>query len=206
MNTQLASILLSRIRTAAFPWLGKTAGLTRPIATRKTGKPEVWPIAQDVLGSLDCEDGKVDAMFPDERYRSILFIECTQWPRRKDERIGQPSWTSTFRVIVWMNCAKLEGIAGCGDVAYQNLVTTLDGYPFNSDPFRFVLIQAVGGGPMRGKEVFGRYTFNEERSQLYHYPFDYFALDLQVDFVLPKGCEDQLTADEVACWFEPVTP
>lgn len=206
MNTQIASLILSRIRTADFPWAEKTAGLVRAISTKAKkggGKTDILPIAADVLGSADCEPSAIDHLLPDQRYRSILFIECSEFPTRKDERIGSPSWAGKYRIIVWMDCSRVGGGAGCGDVAYENLVTALDVPMFDADPFRAVVFRVVGGGPARGREIFGKYTMNEERSQYLHYPFDYFALDLQVDFVLPKGCEDQLAEDNVNCWEPP---
>lgn len=200
MNTQIASLILSRIRAANFPWIEKNAGLVRQVSTKVKGKQEVLPIAADVLGSADCEPSAIDHLLPDTRYRSILFIECSQFPTRKSESIGSPSWTATYRIVVWMDCSKLGGGAGCGDVAYENLVTTLDLPMFDSGLFRGVVFRVVGGGPARGKDIFGKYTLNEERSQYLHYPFDFFALDLQVDFAVPKGCENELAEDNVNCW------
>jgi len=203
MNSQIAAIILSKIRAANFPWIEKNAGLVRQVSTKVKGKVEVLPIAADVLGSADCEPSAIDHLLPDMRYRSILFIECSQFPSRKTENIGAPCWTANYRIVVWMDCSKLGGGAGCGDVAYENLVTTLDLPMFDSGLFRGVVFRVVGGGPSRGKEIFGKYTLNEERSQYLHYPFDFFALDLQVDFAVPKGCEDELAEDNVNCWAPP---
>lgn len=203
MNSQIAAIILARIRAANFPWIEKNAGLVRQVSTKVKGKVEVLPIAADVLGSADCEPSAIDHLLPDSRYRSILFIECTEFPSRKTENIGAPCWTATYRIVVWMDCSKLGGGAGCGDVAYENLITTLDLPMFDSGLFRGVVFRVVGGGPARGKDIFGKYTLNEERSQYLHYPFDFFALDLQVDFAVPKGCEDELAEDNVNCWAPP---
>lgn len=201
MIQQLATVLLGKITDEGMPWIDKTAGLVRPITTKLKGKPQTWPIATDVTDPLACnsEGVPIGAMMPDNKYKSILFIEADGYPTRKDERIGAPSWRAKFRIIVWMNCNRFGGDQACGDIAYENIVSALDGYPFDSPPFLFCFFNVTGGGPVRGSEVFGKYTFNEARSQYLHYPYDYFAMNVEMDFVLPKGCEAELTASDVNC-------
>jgi hypothetical protein len=204
MNTQLASLILARITAANLPWVDKVAGLTRAISTRKNKAVEVLPIACDVVNTQDCDASTVDHMLPDERYRSVLFIECDQFPRRVEERgIPGMTWVGRFRVVVWMDCTKAGGGFGCGDTAAENLISALEVPPFTAGLFQFVLITVVGGGPVRGRDIFAKYTLDEARSQYLHYPFDYFALDLEVKFTTKKGCEDELAADNVNCWIPP---
>lgn len=201
MIQQLATIMLGKISAQAFPWIDKTAGLVRPITTNLKGKPQIWPIAADVTDPMSCnsEGVPIGAMMPDGKYKSILYIEADGMPTRKDERIGNPSWRARFRIIVWMNCDRFGGGGACGDIAYQNIVSALDGYPFNSAPFLFCFFNVTGGGPVRGSEIFGKYTFNEARSQYLHYPYDYFAMNVEMDFVLPKNCEAFLTPGLIPC-------
>lgn len=208
MNTQLAAILLARIENAALPWVDKTSGLVRVISYKHkvTGKTVTIPVAADVSNDINCDVSTLQDMLPDDRYRSVLFFEADSQPRRTDDRTAM-SWTGRFRVVVWIDCAKVGGGVGCGDVAYENLLSILENRtPFNSGPFRRVRITSVGGAPTRGREVFSKYTLDEERTQYVHYPFACFALDVEVSFSTVKGCEDELEEDNVNCWIPPVGP
>lgn len=206
MIKDIADIILQRIEEASLPWMDKYAGLTRAISTKATpsGKPQTWPIAYDVTDPLECgTDGTpVAALFPDERYRSVLFIECDRFPRRLKTEYG-PVYEARFRIVCWLNGKKLkksdDSRVGIGDVAYMNLVTALDGYTTDVAPYTGIVMGVVGDGPARGREVFGKYTLNEERSQYLHFPFDVLALDLSVQFAAKKGCEEQLIAEDETC-------
>ena len=208
MIQQLASILLARIENADLPWVDKTAGLVRIISYKHklTGKIVTIPVAADVTDDLSCDPSTLGDMLPNDRYRSVLFIEADAQPRRTDDRTAT-SWVGRFRIVVWIDCSKVGGGIGCGDVAYENLLSVLENKtPFNSGPFRFVHITSVGGAPTRGRDVFSKYTLDEERSQYVHYPYSCFALDVDMSFSTINGCEDELDQNNVNCWIPPQGP
>jgi UDP-3-O-acyl-N-acetylglucosamine deacetylase len=37
----------------------------------------------------------------------------------------------------------------------------------------------------RSVDIFSKYTYNEQATQYLMYPYDYFALDLDIDFMIP---------------------
>lgn len=206
MIRDLSNILLGRITTAAPAWLDKYAGLTRAISTKLKGaKPQTWPIAYGVTDPQECDqDGTpVNAMLPDEKYKSVLWIECDQFPRRLPQNIGQPLWQVRFRVIVWLNGNKLkredDTRVGLADVAYQNLVSALESNNEDVGNYKCINTEVIGSGPATGPAIFSRYTFNETRSQYLHFPFDFFALDVSMEFVAPRNCEEELIAEDATC-------
>lgn len=205
MNSPVANLILARIEAANLGWIDKVAGLTRAITFSKGKNIGTWPIACTVNDPLACDETTIAELLPNENYNSILFFEGETFPTRVKDRVMGASFTSKLRIVVWMNCSRLGGDCDCGSLAAQNLITAIEssrrGYA--SGPLIEIKHTVIGGGPARGREIFSRYTFNEARSQYLHYPFDFFALDVETTFRVAKGCEDQLDPDNVNCWTGP---
>ena len=203
MNATIAELILTRL--GALPWLEKTTGLTRPVTFGgKNGtKDSTLPVACTVTDPQACTLDKAYAILPDEKFRSVVFFEGATLP----ERIRKPGigiqYRSRLRMVVWMNCAKLGGECNCGDLAYQSIVTALDKkMRYDSGVFKGIK-HVVTGGATRGTEIFSKYTLDEKRSQYLHFPFDFFAVDIDTDFRLMPGCEADLVPEDAACWFIP---
>lgn len=207
MNATIANLLLARIADADLPWLDKTAGLTRAITFQKgSGKaPYTWPVACTVDDPLACEESTIAELLPDDRYASIVFIEGDAYPRRVKEPGLGVKYVSRLRVVAWLNCSRLGGACNCGDLAAQNLIAAIDGKKYQEGYFTSVRHKVVGGGPARGKDIFARYTFDEKRSQYLHYPFDFFALDVETEVRVMPGCESKLNPENADCWTGPTT-
>lgn len=210
MIAQLATYLLSRITDTdnGFEWLDKTAGLTRAITYKDklSGKLVTLPIAADVTNPLECDVTKIDHMLPNDQYKSVLFIECEQFPRTTKSLGIASEMEARFRIVAWLNCARLGGIAGCGSLAYMELAQALETRSFNTANFKSGRIEVIGDGAARGRDIFGKYTMDEQRAQHLHYPFDFFAMEVLVSFTITNHCAATMTADEIACWTQPVEP
>lgn len=208
MNQSLAALLISRIENAGLLWLDKVAGLTRPITSKHpgTGQPRTWPISCGVLDPLACDEGTIRDLLPDEKYMSILFIEGETFPRREQDRVLGVKYVSDLRIVVWLNCAKVASGCGCGDHAARDLIRAIEGRKYATGPFREIKHTVTGGGPARGTSIFGKYTFDEAKSQYLHYPFDFFALDVRTEFRLLPGCEENLDPTSTECWTPPPGP
>lgn len=206
MNAAIASLLIAKIEAADLPWVDVTAGLVRPITfSSKTvkGKTFTYPIGCDVTDPGACDDTSLAALLPDEDKRSVLFIDGDSYPQRVTNPGQGVQFVSRLRIVVWLNCSKLGGSCNCGDLAAQNIIAALRGTRYNASPYKNVLHRVIGGGPSRGTTIFSSYTFDEKRSQYLHYPFDFFALDIETSFTLFPGCEDILAAEDAACWTPP---
>lgn len=214
MNALVAQLILERIEAADLPWVDKTAALTRAISYKPPGSkvgPRILPIACTVNDPYSCDPGTVDELLPGDKYASVLFIEGDSMPAKRQgkpgiERVVGPTYLSRLRIVVWLNCAKLGGACDCGGQAALNLISALTVPKYKSGDLLDLKHEVVGGGPVRGREIFGKYTFNEDRSQYLHYPYDFFALDVQTEFRLAPGCEAKLQLGNVQCWTAPTPP
>ncbi len=199
MNTVIANIILDRIQNAGFEWVDKTAGLVRPITFVKGKTSRTLPIAANVSDPLNCTDDVIQALLPEEKYKSVLFIEGDVYPELVKSPIGD-SYRSKLRIVVWLNCSKLGGGSGCGDFAAKSITELLQNpRKYDADPLKSIKHKVVGG-LTRGKDIFGKYTLSEEKSMFLHFPFDFFSLDVETEYYAPAGCFDGLTEDQTACW------
>lgn len=200
MNATIATYLLSRIVDAAPDFLDKYAGLVRPITYMPKGgtKPVTLPVGQDVVDPLACDDKTIRDLLPSDKYKSILFFEGDTFIRRVRDRVLGVKYTSRLRLVCWLNCNKLGG-ANCGDTAAMELIDTLERRGADLSPFTHIRTTMIGGGPARGREIFGRYTLSEAETQYLHYPFDYFAMDIETTFRLMRGCAEPTEAQTLVC-------
>ena len=203
MNATIANLILTRM--GSMPWMDKVTGLTRAVTFTKGGtkKDITLPIACTVTDPLSCTEDRAYEILPDEKYRSVLFFEGSALP----ERVQKPGlgikYRSRLRLIVWLDCSKLGGACNCGDLAYQDIVTALDKKMRYNSGIILGIRHMVVGGSTRGTDIFSKYTFDEKRSQYLHVPFDYFAIDIETDFRVMPGCENDLLAETTSCWFIP---
>lgn len=198
MNATIANLILTRLGSPA--WMHKVTGLTRPVEFTKGKTVLKLPIACTVTDPLSCTVDKAYDIIPDEKYRSVVFFEGDAMPERVQKAGMGIQYRSRLRMVVWLNCERLGGACNCGDLAYQSIVTALDKKMRYNSGLIMGIKHRVMGGPTRGKEIFSTYTFDESRSQYLHVPFDFFALDIETDFRVQPGCEDELTASVPECW------
>ena len=207
MNAHIANLILQRIVDADLPWLDKYAGLTRTVE-RKDGTVNVRvPVSCGVEDPLHCGTDTLLELSPDEQYASILFIEGDPMPRRQETRGMGVRYISSLRVVVWMNCTKLGGGCDCGAQASMNLIAAIEKgnrSSYATSLFRGIR-HTVVGGETRGAAVFSNYTFDAANSQYLNYPFDAFAIDVETEFAMTPGCEEQLALDNTACWPPPTS-
>ncbi len=206
MNATIANLIITRLVDAGIPWLDKYAGLVRPIAFLRDKKTHVWPIACNVVDPQACTDETLKELLPLEKYTSIVFVEGDTYPTRVKNPAMGVLFEANLRLVVWINCSKVGGACGCGDQAAQDVIAAVEKQrTYSADPVLNIK-HVVMGGATRGRDVFGKYTLDESRSQYLHYPFDYFALDIKTEFRVVPGCEDQLDGSDVSCWAPPSIP
>jgi len=201
MNATIATYLLSKIVAESPAFLDKYAGLVRPITYMPKGgtKPVTLPVGCDVVDPLACDDKSTRDLLPSDKYRSILFFEGDQFVRRVRDRVLGVRYTSRLRLICWINCNKMGGGCNCGDAAAMQLTQIIERNGADLSPYTHIRTTMVGGGPARGKDIFGKYTLNEPETQYLHYPFDFFALDIETNFRLMRGCAEPTEAQTLAC-------
>lgn len=199
-------------------YVHRYGGLAIPVTTKiKTGDPDnpvyvakTFPIAEDVYGKECWEEGREQDLVPSENYNSIFWLEETAAPtfeantslpgRSRAYQVlknGQSKIvTAGVRMIGFINRKRLEvdHLYVPGDLLLKlDIETEIAG----QIPVKNLKIKPVGMEP-KGPGIFSKYTFEEMENYLL-YPFDYFAINLQITGLVSAGCVDLLTKSPELC-------
>jgi len=99
--------------------------------------------------------------------------------------------TTQVGLVCWLSQKRL-GTNQCSitPLIVANIIKALGtNKRFNDGLYIKARIQ-VAGEVAKTPAIFGRYTFDEKQTQFLMYPFDYFALDIVVDFRVNADCID----------------
>ena len=191
MNQGIANILKGYIEYLSF--VDKIAGLVSTqymTMTDETGEKvtKSYPVACCVTAE-DCKEGAYNDLTPDSKYKTVIYFE--------DGGISFVSakgnfkyYKSRLRLVCWINVAKLNEDGCYTDIpctASTNIIIeiirAIPYFPANFPPLmqvRFEVVDQV----IRSNSIFSKYTYNEKQVQYLMSPYDYFALDIDIDFAI----------------------
>ncbi len=199
MNEKIANIIKTNIEGLAF--VDKIAGLVRPMRFEIVNPDgskiiKVLPVSCDITAE-QCTNGNYLDLVPDAKYMSIIYFEDngTTLMAKND------NWTyfnSRLTLVAWLNLKKIN--CECTD-SYNiilSMLAILPEFPIQSDIIREIRIVAVSEVP-KTPSIFGKYTYNEITSQYLVYPYDYFALNISVDYRIKLDCISPLELNPCDC-------
>lgn len=209
MNHKIASILKSYLVNLS--WKDKLAGLVQTANIRiKSGEdisPKSFPVSCDI-DAVTCINGAYQDLAPDSKKKSVLYFEDKGVSFV--ERIGnRMKFTSSLRLVGWLNLREIQGescdnsVTGCGTVGDYviEVIKALPTTPFSTTDFVSIYISNISE-PEQSVDIFSKYTYNENAVQYTMFPYQYFALDLTIDFVIPCVVP-QYTKPLVTNWYLP---
>lgn len=193
MNEKIANILKSQIDE--LPFIDKIAGLVRPVKMQVPGKDnapilKVFPVSTDITNE-DCISGSYKDLIPNSKYKSIFYFEdngCTLIARER----RWVSFNSRLTLVGWLN---LSVLMNCGNYtgSTEVILSILNALPENTisdDIYREIRITALSE-VVKSNAIFNRYTYDEVTTQYLLYPFDFFALNMSIDFRVNLACVEQ---------------
>lgn len=200
MNVDIANIIKSYI--IGQPFVEKIGGLVRPLSFQQVDGDRSYnktiPIDCGTTYT-DCIKGKYTDLVPNSKYKSIIYFEDGGTSFSSSEP-RDFSFESRLKLVCWLNQKKL-GKSACSisAVAILNILKIIPDGHFNSTPYTRIRIQAVGQDA-KSPAIFSRYTYDEKVLQYLLYPFDYFALNLKINFTVPRSCIiDWTNGSETSC-------
>lgn len=200
MTNAIADIL--NIYISTLPFADRVAGVIKPVTfvTGTADKPvkKTIPVACNV-SQPDCISGKYNDLVPNSKYKSIIYWEdngtVTNANNPRDF-----NFTASLRLVCWINLKKV-GKTDCdvSALAITNILNTIPTSPFNSGIYTRIRA-TVDREIIKTSAIFSKYTYDESVVQYLMYPFDYFALDVSVDFTILKSCiTDWENGTEIIC-------
>ncbi len=184
MNNKVANILVSYLDGLA--WVGKIAGLTQIAKVTEGGVEKRFPISCDLSYEDACRIGCYDELMPSSQRRSVLYFEdgSFNFIRQEGNRLY---YESRLRLVCWLNYRLIEGGCGSSGDYVIEVIKALPAVPTNiGGLLRFSTV--VASQAQRSSGIFSKYTFDEKRAQYLMSPFDFFALDLRVNFFIITEC------------------
>ena len=184
MNNIIANILKSRIET--IDWSEKVAGLVQTANIRvKNGESitdKSYPISCNVSYEA-CIKGTYDQLAPDSKKKSIMYFEDrgVSFVEREGNRM---KFRSSLRLVGWLNLCLIDDSCGVSGNYVIDVIKALPSKPFSTADFISIAITSISQVE-RSVDIFSRYTYNEQATQYLMYPFDYFALDLEMEYTIP---------------------
>lgn len=194
MIYDICEILKSKLVGLSF--VDKLAGLTQvAVDVKADASPPVvkrFPVACSVLGK-DCSDAenRLSDLMPDSKLRSVIFFEditgITFFGQERNELI----FRCRPRLVGWINQKKLgKNECSVTPLIVANIIKAFGtGRRFNDGLYIKTMINVIGE-VAKTPAIFNKYTFSEIQNQYLMYPYDYFALDLSVEFRINADCID----------------
>lgn len=193
MNKEVALLLLDKIKSA--PYLDRVSGLVQTfekVYEDELGRAIKKRLPVSSFASFqDCADKpqpQID-MIPNSRYKSLLYFEDQGISSPTQNRLGF-DYISRIRLVCWLNTKLIAGQSNMlmSAQVINDLVGKLVGInPWNVAPFTRISVK-VAGIPNQDKGIFSKYDYREEESQYLMPPFEYFAIDFNVYYTIPKDC------------------
>jgi hypothetical protein len=193
MINDLGDIIISKINL--LPFIDKIAGVVKIVSYTimdKDNKPvkKTLPVYCKAPINLDaCDDSRYLDLCPDDKNKSVLYLEDKGIRFRKAEG-NKISFTASFDLVCWLNLPLL-GVPDCSfsAIAITNIIKELigKGVPFQSGIYQQISIKPIFE-QSKNTNPFSKYTYNIEQQQILMYPYDYFVLSLDVDFLIDARC------------------
>lgn len=198
MNAAIAELIKARITSIAA--VDKIGGLVRPISRVMEGnKVKTFPVACNVTDPLSCDEETLKELTPTSGYRSIIYFEDRGAPQKTVHRTLGIWFTSKLRLVCWMDTTKIGPACTSGDEVEMEMIAAIEGdkYHYNSGIYQGIRHKCSPAE--KSPSIFSKYTYDEANRQFLHWPFDYFALDIDTSFRTIVSCVEPVELDPQTC-------
>jgi len=172
-----------------------------------------------------CNNQRMTHMIPDSSYKGMVYFEDYGTRPTGPDRSGY-SYSSNIRLVCWLNTNRISGSADMllSAVIINDLIKKLTAnklgnyslprYLITDAGFQLITDDGIpllseGGGvqftklnvtvtaiPVQDNRIFSKYDYSEKETQYLMSPFEYFAIDLSVNYSIPAACGNDITVTE----------
>lgn len=179
------------------PWCDKMGGLVKVIKYQSQDRNNNPVITTLPVGCRtdfsQCKNKGYTDLLPNNSYRSLFYFEDGGITFQK--RNGDKSeFVSRLKMVGWLNMKKFVLPAGVCSISGKIISQILKAMPSQSINFGIYTEARVKliSEDIKSPAIFQRYSIPEEVMQYLLYPYDYFALNFQVEYVINRNCPDDL--------------
>lgn len=202
MVYNICEILKTCIEDESLSYVETIAGLVQVETVQKKASktdliqkkfPIYCPIKQE------CDPNKIDPLIPDCNRKSLFYFENNGNTILNDRDKRFFNYTSSIRLVGWLNPRKM----GSNDCDISCLISAeimniLEKSTFNSGEILKIKIRP-SALLVKDSKIFSKYLYGKKFYNLIEYPYDYFAIDLFVDFSINKDCISKFTPTDELC-------
>lgn len=192
-------------RLLNLPYIEKYGGVVQTIQKVIPGaeadKPTIKRIPISAVHQAPANCSLAEAInihfIPEVKLKGLLYFEDGGVSLDTSKRHSQLNfYRSRLRLVVWLNqkLIKQEFDIELGSIAMNEMINLLCTNPVNYDAFKNVSAK-VAVIPPATSSLFSEYDYNEKETQFLMPPFDFFAIDLDIFFGIPKGCKVPVEPD-----------
>jgi hypothetical protein len=201
MNEQIASILKSKIEHLNF--VDKIAGMVRPMIIDMQDKDnklikKLLPIASDITAE-QCRGGRYNDLIPNSKYKSILYFEDngTSFSYKAKNRAY---FSSKLSLVCWLNLKKLQDcdVTVISPQVILMIIAAWPEFPFEYGIYREISIKSISEN-VKNSGIFNKYSYDESLNQYLLWPYDYFSLQISVEYWIGLNCINDITITECTC-------
>lgn len=211
MNGLVADWLKGLIEPLTFT--EKIAGLVRPFikvdvvefrdenneVVSNTTVTKSFPVACGVTADECNTDEKYKDLTPDDRYRSVSYFE-DQGAIVTGKTGDRVHFLSRIRYVCWLNLKKFDTEeCNISHLCAASVIAAVWGNHTNTAMLQGVKVRSFIQPP-KSPAIFANYTYDEEVTQYLLYPFDYLAIDFEVEYsVNASNCFDAIVLADNPC-------
>lgn len=215
MNDYIAIVLMSKLLDINY--IQKFGGIVQTIQrTALVGKEKVnvkIPVAKafrqyknitDRIEVLKCglTSKILEDFIPESKLSGMVYFEDNGiGPDINKRHSSIDFYTSKLRLVGWFNQSLISN-------DFNNMFRTqamneilqaiITDRPENRSILKMLKV-SVDNIPKADASIFSDYDYNEAQTQFITAPYDFFAVDLNVSFGIPKKCLIKFTPEEIIC-------
>lgn len=196
MVYNIAEIIKTCIADASLSYVDVLAGL---VQTETVKKPvdkiklvaKTYPVYCPLKG--DCSPNNIVSLVPNPEYKSLFYFENNGGVTPINNTYGYCNYTAKLMLVGWLNPKKL-GSSECviTDGIIAEIIKVLRKPRFNSG-----MVSKIKINPTRlltkERRIFDKYKYRNAH-HLLEFPYDYFAIEMDVDFSIHRECIDKFIA------------
>ena len=177
------------------------SGLVQTVTTKIPGENDVMitkrmPVSYNVIGDDSCTKSPEKALIPNSKKKGIIYFEdAAGITAIRDLSGGRKLYRASLIMVVWLNRRKIsaDDYSNIASAAYSTIEQKLRVPRTGENEIKNISLTRFRQGP----EIFAKYTYDETETQFLRPPFEYFAVDVTVNFV--SVCKPEICITENNC-------
>jgi hypothetical protein len=126
---------------------------------------------------------------PEEKFKGLIYFEDEGCSLSNIRHTRLTMYNAKLRLVCWINMKKIsrEYNVDTASMAINQASQILCNSKYEQQPFFGVRV-SVTTVPPQSANIFSRYDFDQTQGQYLMPPFEFFAMDLNIRFGVPKNC------------------